>query len=858
VCLGEAVALNLDATDPNGHTMTYTLVDALRAVTLTPPPPTWAPIWYETGYTGAEPIPGITIDPVTGQLEFTPTLMGYYTVVVQVTTHDAAGDLIGHVKWDMTIAVVPCPTVPPEPGGLSNISGGQITGGGTIAVCDGADLCVDYTFNDPDPASVVAVTSSVAAVLPGATTSLAPGNPAVLTICWTVDAAALPAAFLLTATDDDCPFPNANFITLHIGLADPPAIMPHAGTGATVGTCTALPDPLPLFPFITDGPQTGGQWTAPNGTIHSGVFDPLADPLGDYLYVVGSACEADTAVITIVADPGAFAGDDASLELCGTDAATDLFPLLGPAAQGTGTWSGPAGAFNGTIDPATDPPGAYVYTVAGISPCPDHAATVTVQVHDPTDAGTDALVTLCTSDTPLDLFTALGGTPQNGGAWTGPNGVSTGMLDPAVDDPGAYTYTITGTPPCADDAATVTVAVNTATDAGQDGDITLCTSDAPVDLFSVLGGTPQTGGTWNGPNGAFGGSFDPATDDAGTYTYTVTGMAPCADDISTVAVTVHAAADAGSDANITLCSSDVPVDLFTALGGTPQTGGTWSGPNGAFNGTFDPATDDAGAYTYTVVGTAPCADDVSSATVTVQVEAVAGTDAAIVLCATDAPVDLFAQLGGTPQTGGTWTGPNGTFTGMFDPAIDAPGDHVYTVTGVAPCVNAWATVAVTVHAAADAGADADITLCSSDAPVDLFSVLGGTPQTGGTWSGPNGAFSGTFDPAIDDAGTYTYTVAGTVPCADAAATVDVIVHAAADAGADASITLCTSDAPVDLFNVLGGTPQTGGTWSGPNGAFSGTFDPATDDAGTYTYTVAGTEPCADEPATVYVIVRTAA
>ncbi len=174
-------------------------------------------------------------------------------------------------------------------------------------------------------------------------------------------------------------------------------------------------------------------------------------------------------------------------------------------------------------------------------------------------------------------------------------------------------------------------------------------------------------------------------------------------------------------------------------------------------------------------------------------------------------------------------------TGVFDPTKDAAGSYTYTVT--TDCGEISATVEVTINLEADPGIDGNLTLCAYGAPEDIFIGLGGTPETGGTWSPALASGTGIFDPAQDTAGTYTYTVAGTAPCGNASATVIVSIDTAPQAGSDGQLTLCSNDIPQDLFEVLGGTPDAGGTWSPALASGSGIFDPAQDNGGAYTYTV---------------------
>lgn len=217
-------------------------------------------------------------------------------------------------------------------------------------------------------------------------------------------------------------------------------------------------------------------------------------------------------------------------------------------------------------------------------------------------------------------------------------------------------------------------------------------------------------GYWLDPNGnPHNADFDPITDPAGVYTYTV-GTA-CASASATATVTYLPAPDAGTNANLALCSNAVPANLLDVLGGTPNVGGSWTGPGGGpFSGTYDPATDAPGVYTYTVSAGAGCAGASATVTVTETVASVPGTNGSVSFCGNGGAQGLIAFLGGSPQVGGTWTAPGGgAFNGTYNPAVNVPGVYTYTVSGTAPCTNGTATVTVTENAMPVAGTNGAIT-----------------------------------------------------------------------------------------------------------------------------------------------------
>jgi hypothetical protein len=846
VCAGQPVVYNPGVSDPNGHTMQFALVSASFGT------PAQANVLYAPGYSGAQPIPGITIDPATGQLSFTTNTVGSYVIVIEVTTFTAAGVLIGRVMRDFIVVVRPCDDPPPSTQGLSNLTNGILVSPNAIQVCNGASFCVDVVFVDPVPATVLTVISNTASQLPGATFTTSGTNPLTVTLCWTADVAQLPRNIFIQVSDNACPISNQASTSILITGVLPTPITPNAGTNGILETCPGFPT-VGLITLLGGTPDPGGSWTAPNGTFFSGTFVPGVSAVGVYTYYAGNACNYVTSTVT-VSSGSPNPGSNGSLAFCANGAPAPLLSGLGGSPAPGGTWSGPSPVVGGIYDPVTMTPGVYTYSVVG-GTCPPATATVTVTESNAPNAGTNGTLNLCSTSPATALLSGLGGTPGAGGAWTGPSVVTGGLFNPATMTAGVYTYTITGIAPCVNSSATVTVVVNSASNAGTNGTLTLCSTSASVPLVNSLGGAPQVGGAWTGPSPVVGGIYDPATMAPGAYLYTVTGVVPCPNATATVTVTENAAPNAGTNGTLTLCSNSPSTALLSGLGGTPSAGGAWTGPSAVVGGLFNPATMTAGVYTYTVTGVAPCTNATATVTVTVNPVANAGTNGTLTLCSNSPSTALLSGLGGTPSAGGAWTGPSAVVGGLFNPATMTAGVYTYSVTGVAPCTNATATVTVTVNPVANAGTNGALTLCSNSPSTALLSGLGGTPSAGGAWTGPSAVVGGQFDPATMTAGVYTYSVTGVAPCTNATATVTVTVNPVANAGTNGTLTLCSNSPSTALLSGLGGTPSAGGAWTGPSAVVGGQFDPATMTAGVYTYTVTGVAPCTNATATVTVTVN---
>ena len=121
VCQNQQVNYNYGVVENDGDSLTYELIAARQS----PSRPGGSTINYVAGFSGTLPITGITIDSQTGQLNFTPTTLGNWVVVVRVNEYNGAGQLISTVMRDIMFVVLNCGTpaniIPTAPDSIKNI-----------------------------------------------------------------------------------------------------------------------------------------------------------------------------------------------------------------------------------------------------------------------------------------------------------------------------------------------------------------------------------------------------------------------------------------------------------------------------------------------------------------------------------------------------------------------------------------------------------------------------------------------------------------------------------------------------------------------------------------------------------------
>ncbi|MFY0482568.1 gliding motility-associated C-terminal domain-containing protein [Flavobacterium sp. PLA-1-15] len=799
----------------------------------------------------------------------------WYLTSTSALVLDPAAPLINGQTYYGTTIVPPCESTQRLEVTVSILPENEAGDDGSLTLCE-TDIATSPDINLFD--SLLGIPSSLGVWTgPVATTN---GNLGTLEIS-SLTATGSPYIFTYTvSTSPECP-PDTATVTI--------TIEPLVDAGED-GIAFFCPDDTPadLFTFLGGTPDLGGTWS-PALASGSGIFNPLLDLSGSYVYTLPATafCPADSATVIVTVSEIPEAGENGSLTLCESDLATapnmNLFDSLSGIPSNLGVWTGPVATANGnlgTLDVSnlseSGSPYVFTYTVTTSPQCPPDIATVTITVEPLVNAGEDGVAVFCGNDAPADLFTFLGGTPDLGGTWSPALASGTGIFDPLLDLSGNYVYTLPATAFCPAASATVNVTVNQIPEAGEDGSLTLCESDlatAPdVNLFDSLLGTPLNIGVWTGPftttNGSLGTLDVSNLSESGSpyvFTYTVTTSPLCPPDVATVTITIAPAVEPGDDGTAFFCGDDGPADLIAFLGGTPDFGGTWSPTMASGNGTFDPLVDSPGVYVYTLPGTLFCPSASSIVTVTVAEIAEAGENGNFDICEADvatAPdINLFDTLLGTPSSIGVWTGPVSTTNGNLGTLnvsnltiSGSPYVFTYTVTTSLSCPPDVATVTVTVEPLYDAGSNGTVVFCDNNAPADLFSFLGGTPDLGGVWSPSLSSGTGFFDPLVDLAGTYVYSFPGTSLCSSSSASVTVTVNPAPDAGENGIAAFCEDDASADLFAFLGGIPESGGIWTPNLSSGTGIFDPSIDLPGTYTYTVNGPAGCLPDTATVSVTV----
>ena len=232
VCMGQEVQFNAGFYESDGDSLSYAVVAGRDESN--------NEIIYTGAYSGSAPIDGISINSQTGQIEFTPTLFGRFTVVIEVREY-RNGVLVGIVRHDFLFIVEACSSGPPvfSAAGVQHVSGGGYPlDENTIGACAGDAVCFSYTIDSPLPAAIITATTNAAQILPGSTVTVTGTNPATIEICATLPADFSSAEVILSAHDNNCPVYGQNHRVVRLISRQPLRV------GNDTLVCTGEPVPL--------------------------------------------------------------------------------------------------------------------------------------------------------------------------------------------------------------------------------------------------------------------------------------------------------------------------------------------------------------------------------------------------------------------------------------------------------------------------------------------------------------------------------------------------------------------------------------------------------------------------------------
>ena len=641
-----------------------------------------------------------------------------------------------------------------------------------------------------------------------------------------------------------------------------------------------------LFTVLLPPVDAGGSWIGPAPWVGNGddaLFNPLTDPPGTYTYVVqGTGGCFNTTDINMVYNTN---GVVQNIPYCGANPAgiripvpPQAAPLISPANlvffPPGGTWFAPGYPVTQTVVPGgivipnVSPSGIYTYGYLNNLNC-FTLSQVNMIFATGSASGCFTEYDLCAADpSPFSPFSVLGCNPQGGGQWIRYNEnfgfvsfhptfgqtfpIATGAANAIVDT--TFFVYVLGTPPCPPGIDTVQVNFHPVINTGVLTQTSVCTTDPPFILETLLDGTVTPGQTWTdafNPTDTIPNLFDPSIYPPGTFFQLqyAGGLANslCFNATILQLTILPANANAGLPNTVSVCNTDASFNMTNFLlddpvNGPPQGGGQWVAPNGTnFGDFFTPGLSTPGVYTYNINST--CDSDQATLTVNVTVVPNPGSNGTLNICSNATNIPLFPALGNTPGgppvTGGTWSpvAPGGLVSGN-----NVVNGQVYTYTvGTAPC-NASATVTINLIQAPNAGvlAATPQIFCSNAAAINLMNLFTTPPSLSNPafWSGPGGFTGGTLNPATATTGTYTYTIPNT-GCGPASVSLTITIEPQPNAGLDATVNACPNGlTPINLVTPLGPGITTPGVWTNTvGGPTNGTFTPGTSPAGVYTYTV---------------------
>lgn len=348
ICAGVPFSYNHGVVDAEGDSLRYTMIQPLSAV--------GTPIAYSGSFTIANPMnttAGLTFDPVTGQMSFTPNGTQVAAIAVRVDEY-RNGVLIGSVIRDMQIVVISCTNNSPVAAPVSSLVGATVSGN-VIYTCPGNAVSFSLRATDADITQILSSTHTITSNLPGSTVTAVGTNPRTLNVTWTVPVSPLPSYnFSVNFRDNACPVLGQTTIGYLVKTG--------ASVDIVADSIYCAPSSTKTLTALSSGTGTYS-WSPTTGLSCTNCANPTATITAPITYRVtytdaGTGCRAvDTARITLhtmnltvtpatptwcagspaVAMNASLNGDNGAI-ITPSNTKYDLTSIT-PVATSTGTWT---------------------------------------------------------------------------------------------------------------------------------------------------------------------------------------------------------------------------------------------------------------------------------------------------------------------------------------------------------------------------------------------------------------------------------------------------------------------------------------------------------------------------------------
>jgi len=437
------------------------------------------------------------VDPVSGEVTFTPEL-GFTAdpTPINYTVNDTEGETSNEAT--LTITYVKVPPVPQDDFDLDNVSGSTVA--------------IDLFVNNEDPANpnplidadadgTVDVTS-VSLVMPAGATSIIVGPDGDVTGFnvpgegnWSVNPFTGETTFTPLASFTGNPTPVDYTIRDNDGNVNLPA------DNATITITYLCNLVVPTSPEVSPASCTGD-----GATLADLVVDNTpAGATVQWFDAAGNPLSMATPITNGVSYFAGFA--EAAPSNCISDVADRLefTPVVSPRPE----------------DPNGDSHQEFCNT--------DEPTLTLADIQANVENPANSLLYFATY---ADFLAYDAAAPNDLAATTLVNTLAAGIVNDGFNYPHEVTI-VEVTPAGCLGVDVLVIDVNFITPGNPGADTAVTATCDPVDLFALLGGA-DAGGTWS-PS-LQGGMFDPTTDAAGVYTYTIAGQAPCGDVSAAVTV----------------------------------------------------------------------------------------------------------------------------------------------------------------------------------------------------------------------------------------------------------------------------------------------------------------------------------